>query len=44
MSLLSNLSPSFWLLFSIIVAIAVLRELRRSPGEPLWPRKPRKRS
>ncbi|WP_296275695.1 hypothetical protein [Pseudomonas sp. UBA7530] len=29
MSLLSQLSPHFWLLFSIAVSVAVLRELRR---------------
>lgn len=29
MSLLSQLSPHFWLLFSSAVSVAVLRELRR---------------
>ncbi|MDR8015684.1 hypothetical protein [Ectopseudomonas guguanensis] len=29
MSLFSQLSPHFWLLFSIAVSVAVLRELRR---------------
>lgn len=38
MFLFSHISPYFWLLFSLAVAIAVLRELRRSPEEPpLWP-------
>lgn len=32
MSFLPQFSPFLWLLFSIIVAIAVLRELRR-PGK-----------
>lgn len=40
MSLLSQYSPHFWLLFSIAVAIAVLRELRR-PDDAL--RKKRER-
>ena len=43
MSLFSHLSPHFWLLFSIAVAIAVLRELRRPPDEPGWTRKKRQR-
>lgn len=43
MSLLSQVSPYFWLLFSLAVTVAVLRELRRAPEEPLWPRKPRGR-
>lgn len=30
MSFLSQYSSFFWLLFSIVVALAVLRELRRS--------------
>lgn len=34
MSLLSQFSSSFWLLFSLAVAIAVLRELRRPPDGP----------
>jgi hypothetical protein len=42
MSLLSQLPQYFWLLFSIAVAIAVLRELRR-PDDDLV-RKKRERS
>lgn len=33
MSLLSQVSPHFWLLFSIAVSVAVLRELRRPDDE-----------
>lgn len=43
MSLFSQLSPHFWLLFAIAVAIAVLRELRRPPDGPGWSRKERER-
>ena len=42
MSLLLQFSPYFWLLFSIAVAIAVLRELRRPDDDVL--RKKRERS
>ena len=42
MSLLSQFSPHFWLLFSIAVAIDVLRELRRPDDDAL--RKKRERS
>lgn len=35
MSLLSQLSPHFWLLFSIAVAIAVVRELRRPDDDAM---------
>ena len=41
MSLLSQFSPHFWLLFYIAVAIAVLRELRRPDDDAL--RKKRER-
>lgn len=34
MDLLSPFSAHFWLLFALAVSIAVLRELRRAPGEP----------
>lgn len=34
MSLLSQFSSQFWLLFSLAVGIAVLRELRRPPDGP----------
>lgn len=43
MSLLSHLPAHFWLLFSLAVSIAVLRELRRAPDEPLLPGKSRRR-
>ncbi|MFI8747653.1 hypothetical protein ACIGKL_21155 [Pseudomonas sp. NPDC077186] len=43
MSLFSQLSPHFWLLFAIAVAIAVLRELRRPPDGPGWSHKKRER-
>lgn len=33
MAFISQISPHFWLLFSLAVAIAVLRELRRPPQE-----------
>ena len=36
MSLLSQLPAHFWLLFSLAVSIAVVRELRRTRGEPTF--------
>lgn len=43
MSLLAQVSPYFWLLFSVAVAIAVLRELRRPPDGPSGPHRKRGR-
>ncbi|MGH8352180.1 MAG: hypothetical protein ACRERY_01415 [Pseudomonas sp.] len=36
MSFLSEGSAHFWLLFSLAVSIAVLRELHRTRGEPAF--------
>lgn len=41
MSLWSQFSPHFWFLFSIAVAIAVLRELRRSDNDALGKKRER---
>lgn len=42
MHLLSQFSAHFWLLFSLAVSIAVIRELRRDRAEPSWPASRRK--
>jgi hypothetical protein len=36
MYLISQFSAHFWLLFSLAVSIAVIRELRRNRPEPSW--------